>query len=58
MKARVKRPYFDGAGLHKIGDIVDVKEISPLVEAIGEPKKEVDEPQQAEKPKTKKSTKK
>lgn len=51
MKAIVKSPYFDGKGLHQIGDVVDVDKISPLVEAIDEPVKE-------EKPKTTKKTSK
>lgn len=52
MKAIVKAPYFDGKGLHKVGEVVEVDKISPLVEAIDEPVKE-------EKPKTtKKTTKK
>lgn len=52
MKAKVKRPYFDAKGLHKIGEVVDVEKLSPLVEAIDEPVKET-------KPKTtRKTTKK
>lgn len=52
MKATVKAPYFDGKGLHEVGDVVDVDELSPLVEAIDEPVKE--EPKKT----TKKTSKK
>lgn len=30
MKAKVKSPFFDERGLHKPGEIVDVKEINPI----------------------------
>lgn len=29
MKAKVKKPYFDNKGLHRVGDVVDVKTIDP-----------------------------
>ena len=30
MKVKVKAPFFDERGIHKIGDIVDVKEFNPV----------------------------
>ena len=30
MKVKVKAPFFDERGIHKIGDIVDVKELNPV----------------------------
>lgn len=36
MRATVKVAYFDSKGLHKIGDIVDVKSPSRFVEIIEE----------------------
>lgn len=52
MKAIVKAPFFDGKGLHRVGDVVEVDKVSPLVEVIDEPVKK------EEKPKTTKKTSK
>lgn len=52
MKATVIRPFFDDLGLHKVGDVVEVKEASDLVEVIAEETKP--EP----KPKTEKAEEK
>lgn len=30
MKVKVKAPFFDERGLHKPGEIVDVKELNPI----------------------------
>lgn len=35
MRARVKVAFFDNNGIHRKGDIVDVKTLSDLVEPIG-----------------------
>lgn len=60
MKATVKRAYFDLLGLHKVGEVVEVKGPSINVEIIeetkAEPKAKAEE--EAEEPKkTKTSTK-
>lgn len=40
MKVKVKAPFFDERGIHKTGEIVDVKEINPIYhEPIVEEKK-------------------
>lgn len=62
MKATVLRPFFDDLGLHRVGDVVEVKEPSDLVEIIAEetkpePKpKKVEEPEKAEAKKPAKTT--
>ena len=39
LKVRVKSPFFDGNGLHKIDDIMEVKELNPvLMEEVKEDK--------------------
>ena len=63
MKAVVKVAYFDNSGLHKAGEVVEVKKLNPYLVATEE--KKVEEPTEeavevSEKPKksTKKPTKK
>ena len=63
MKAVVKVAYFDNSGLHKAGEVVEVKKLNPYLIATEE--KKVEEPTEetaevSEKPKkaTKKTTKK
>lgn len=45
MKVKVKAPFFDANGIHKVGEIVDVKEFRPeLMELVEEKKvKEIKE---------------
>lgn len=31
LKVRVKSPFYDDKGLHKIGDIMEVKELNPVL---------------------------
>lgn len=50
MKAIVKVAYFDDLGLHKVGDVVEVKALKPFHEAIKEEKTE--KPAKVEKPVT------
>lgn len=68
MKATVKVAYFDDLGLHKVGDVVEVKALKPYHEAIKESAKpvkveapaeiaEADEPTEAVEVVTKKTTK-
>lgn len=41
MKVKVKSPFFDAKGIHKVGEIVEVKEFRPtLMELIEEKKVE------------------
>ncbi len=63
MRAVVKVAYFDNSGLHKAGEVVEVKKLNPYLVATEE--KKVEEPTEeavevSEKPKktTKKPTKK
>lgn len=66
MKAVVKVAYFDGSGLHKAGEVVEVKKLTPYLTALKPEKVEkVEEPTEetveaSEKPNkaTKKTTKK
>lgn len=60
MKAVVKVAYFDNSGLHKAGEVVEVKKLTSFLKAI-EPKevKKVEEPtEETVEVKTKKATKK
>lgn len=41
MRAIVKVAYFDDLGLHKVGDVVEVKALKPFHEAIEEKPEEV-----------------
>jgi len=45
MKIKVKSPFFDANGIHKVGEIVEVKEFRPeLMELVAEKKvKEIKE---------------
>ena len=53
MKARVKAPFYNDSGIHKIGDIIETASIDPfLMEEIAdvdkkEPKKVVEEVKKA-----------
>lgn len=39
LKVRVKSPFFDDNGLHKIDDVIEVKELNPvLMEEVKEDK--------------------
>lgn len=60
MRAIVKVAYFDDLGLHKVGDVVEVKAIKPFHEAIKEKKPEEVKPvtETVEVKPTKKTTKK
>lgn len=60
MRAIVKVAYFDDLGLHKVGDVVEVKAIKPFHEAIKEEKPEEVKPvtETVEVKPTKKTTKK
>lgn len=62
MRAVVKVAYFDNSGLHKVGEVVEVKKLNPYLKAIEPEKvKKVEEPTEetAEVKKvTKKTTKK
>ena len=46
MKAVVKVAYFDNSGLHKAGEVVEVKKLNSFLSAIAEPAKvkKVEEP--------------
>lgn len=61
MRAVVKVAYFDNSGLHKAGEVVEVRKITPYLKAI-EPEKveKVEEPTEdtAEPKKPKKTAKK
>lgn len=52
MKAKVKSAYFDNAGLHVKGDIVEVKEMDP---ALHEAAQETTSEPKTKNPKTKKA---
>lgn len=39
MKVKVKAPFFDANGIHKVGEIVDVKEFRPELMELVEEKK-------------------
>lgn len=57
MKAVVKVAYFDNSGLHKAGEVVEVKKLNPYLMATEEEK--VEEPtEETVEVKTKKATKK
>ena len=63
MKAVVKVAYFDNSGLHKAGEVVEVKKLTSFHSAIKEPEKvkKVEEPTEETvevEVKTKKATKK
>lgn len=60
MKVKVKSGYFDDKGLHKKGDIVEVKKLNPLFHIPVEPKIEEKKVAKVEKKsvKTSKKTKK
>lgn len=65
MRAIVKVAYFDDLGLHKVGDVVEVKALKPFHKAIEEEKPEEVKPvtetvevKPTKKKTTKKSTKK
>lgn len=43
MKVKVKAPFFDANGIHKVGEIVEVKEFRPeLMELVEEKKVKVE----------------
>lgn len=45
MRAVVKVAYFDNSGLHKVGEVVEVKKLNPYLKAIEPEKvKKVEEP--------------
>lgn len=63
MKAVVKVAYFDGSGLHKAGEVVEVKKLTPYLtalkpEKVEEPTEETVEASEKPKKATKKTTKK
>lgn len=43
MKVKVKAPFFDERGIHKVGDEVDVKEFNPLYHELIVDEKKVKE---------------
>ena len=58
MKVKVKAPFFDANGIHKVGEIVDVKEFRPELMELVEEKKEKVEKAVAKTPKKTTRTKK
>lgn len=58
MRAIVKVAYFDNSGLHKVGEVVEVKKMTSYLKAIVEEKTETVEPETEEVKPTKKATKK
>lgn len=57
MRAIVKVAYFDNSGLHKVGEVVEVKKLTSYLKATEE-KTETVEPEAEEVKPTKKATKK
>lgn len=52
MKVKVKAPFFDDRGIHKVGEIVEVKDFNPLYhEPVAEEKKAKVETAVAKEPK-------
>ena len=58
MKVKVKAPFFDEKGIHKPGEIVEVKEFRPELMELVEEKKEKVEKAVAKTPKKTTRTKK
>lgn len=43
MKVRIKTPFYDGDGLHKSGEVIDVKKFDPaLMEIVAEKKAKIE----------------
>ena len=59
MKIKVKAPFFDATGLHKVGEITDVKEFNPMYhEPVVDEKKAAVKVEKAVEPAPKKTTRK
>lgn len=59
MKVKVKSPFFDERGIHKIGDIVEVKEFNPIFhEPVVDEKKTEKKVETADAKEPKKTTRK
>ena len=60
MKVKVKAPFFDARGIHKVGEVVDVKYFNPLYHELVLDEKKVKEEkvETADKKEPKKTTRK